>query len=213
LRQARGRAAVNGVPFFNPSLGPGTLRVVEHGPRLHVLSATGEWVPKLLSLLNRTGVVTGFTRPLDVDPAKVYLMELPDHYVFLDREGNLVGGCALFCSSVMHGWMELLYAVDTEHRGKGYAVEGVCLLIEWTSRWTDAAGILALVPKDNLASLKVARRLGMKAHPEPLAIPEGLIPFVLTRSAEGGLECCGVRRPGVPTPDSPAPPGGTALPR
>jgi len=80
-------------------------------------------VPALLALLNRTGVVTGFTRPLDYDPEKVYLLELPDHYAFLDRGANWSGGCALFCSSVMHGWMELLYAVDTEHRGKGYAAK------------------------------------------------------------------------------------------
>lgn len=205
---------MNGIPFFDPTLGPGKLRVVEHGPRLHVLSATGEWVQKLLSLLNRTGVVTGFTRPLDVDPGKAYLMELPDHYVFLDREGNLVGGCALFCSSLKRGWMELLYAVDSEYRGKGYAVEGVRLLIEWTSRWTDADGILALVPKENLASLKVAQRLGMKEFPGPLDIPDDLIPFVLARSERGDLECCGPRRPPeVPTSDSPAPPGGTAPPR
>ena len=64
---------MNGIPFFDPTLGPGKLRVVEHGPRLHVLSATGEWVQKLLSLLNRTGVVTGFSRirltlPSNVSP-------------------------------------------------------------------------------------------------------------------------------------------------
>lgn len=156
-------------PLLDASLGPGRIRMVEQGPRLRVESATGELVPRLLTVLMGTTVTQGYPSPESCATASPHLLELPDHYAFLDRDGTVVGGCGLVSSALRPKWMEVIYLVDGPHQGRGYAREGVGMLLDWAFRCTDGAGVFAFIEPTNLPSLRVARALGMAEAAAALA--------------------------------------------
>lgn len=65
------------------------------------------------------------------------------------------------CGTVEIGW-----GVSPEYRRQGIAVEAVEAVVEWVSSQPEVRRIVATIPADNRASIRVAERLGMKASEE-----------------------------------------------
>jgi RimJ/RimL family protein N-acetyltransferase len=62
------------------------------------------------------------------------------------------------------GWpgLEVGWTLAREAWGNGYATEAAAAAIEWAWRELDASGLISLIRPENHASIRVARRLGMR---------------------------------------------------
>jgi RimJ/RimL family protein N-acetyltransferase len=65
----------------------------------------------------------------------------------------------------------LYWAVAPEHRGNGYATEAARAVIDHGFAELGLARIVATTERDNLASIAVMRRLGMRVEQNPLPEP------------------------------------------
>ena len=65
----------------------------------------------------------------------------------------------------------LYWAVAPEHRGNGYATEAARAVIDQGFAELGLARIVATTERDNLASIAVMRRLGMRVEQNPLPEP------------------------------------------
>jgi [ribosomal protein S5]-alanine N-acetyltransferase len=81
--------------------------------------------------------------------------------------GAAVEGAARFRPEV-----GLYWAVAPSHRGNGYATEAARAVIDHGFGQLNLARIVATTERDNLASIAVMRRLGMRVAENPLAVPE-----------------------------------------
>jgi RimJ/RimL family protein N-acetyltransferase len=81
--------------------------------------------------------------------------------------GRAVDGAARFRPEV-----GLYWAVAPAHRGNGYATEAARAVIDHGFGELNLARIVATTERDNLASIAVMRRLGMRVAENPLAEPE-----------------------------------------
>lgn len=101
--------------------------------------------------------------------------------VCLQGTGELVGHVGL---SPLRGTVEIGYAIEEGHQGKGLASEAVAAMSEWGLRRFKLPHILGIVAADNAASCRVLERAG----------------YALVQEAEGTLhdhrgliriyECC-----------------------
>lgn len=114
-----------------------------YGERAVALSATGE-------LVALVGVVPSMG-PFD---------QLPGF-------GTAADGAARFRPEV-----GLYWAVAPHHRGNGYATEAARAVIDHGFDQLNLARIVATTERDNLASIAVMRRLGMRVERNPLPQPE-----------------------------------------
>jgi RimJ/RimL family protein N-acetyltransferase len=80
--------------------------------------------------------------------------------------GRAVDGAARFRPEV-----GLFWAVAPAHRGNGYATEAARAVIDHGFGELNLARIVATTERDNLASIAVMRRLGMRVAENPLAEP------------------------------------------
>lgn len=92
-------------------------------------------------------------------------------WLAVDRAtGAAVGSPALSGPPDADGTVELGYATYPEFAGRGYAVEGGRLLLDWAFEDPRVRRVLAVVPPAHDASVSVARRLGLsvigRAHDE-----------------------------------------------
>lgn len=65
-----------------------------------------------------------------------------------------------------NGTVEIGWGVSPEYRRQGIAVEASEAVIEWVCSQPKVRRIIATIPPDNIASIHVAERLGMKATGE-----------------------------------------------
>ena len=65
----------------------------------------------------------------------------------------------------------LYWGLAPAHRGRGYATEAAAALIDHGFREMRLARIVATTTRDNLASIAVMRRLGMRVEQNPLPEP------------------------------------------
>ncbi|HUQ32515.1 MAG TPA: GNAT family N-acetyltransferase [Pyrinomonadaceae bacterium] len=64
------------------------------------------------------------------------------------------------------GTVEVGWGVSPEYRRQGLAMEAAEAIIEWVCSQPEARRIIATIPADNPASIRVAERLGMNATGE-----------------------------------------------
>ncbi len=99
---------------------------------------------------------------------------LPDGYVpattyFLWHDDDIVGEFQLrqhLCESLTEGAGHIGYYIAPKHRGKGFATEGLRLIIEEAKRIIPEDEIYLRVRKSNPASLKVMQKNGGYIHHE-----------------------------------------------
>jgi len=70
------------------------------------------------------------------------------------------------CESLMEGSGHIGYFIEKEHRGKGYATEGLRLTLQLAKDIIPEEEIYLRVNKDNPASLRVMQKNGGYIHHE-----------------------------------------------
>jgi [ribosomal protein S5]-alanine N-acetyltransferase len=116
-----------------------------------------------------------------------------DRAIVLKDSGQLIGSCgfvpclnafeqlAAFAASTPPGRRSLytpefglFYALSPAHRRRGYTTEAVQAMIDYAFRELHLKRILAETNYDNLASMGVMRKLGMRIEKNPLPEPPWL---------------------------------------
>lgn len=94
---------------------------------------------------------------------------VPETFYFLWNDDNIVGQFRLrhyLCPSLVEGAGHIGYFIHPDHRGKGYATEGLRLLLSEAEKIVPEDEIYLRLNKDNAASLKVMLKNGGYLHHE-----------------------------------------------
>jgi RimJ/RimL family protein N-acetyltransferase len=86
--------------------------------------------------------------------------------------GQLPGFGGIGPAELFRPEVGLYWGLAPAHRGRGYATEAAAALIDHGFREMQLARIVATTTRDNLASIAVMRRLGMRVEQNPLPEPE-----------------------------------------
>jgi RimJ/RimL family protein N-acetyltransferase len=96
-------------------------------------------------------------------PWRIRLMVLRD-------EGLVIGSVDLKGPPGAAGAVDMGWGVDSTHRGRGYATEAACAVLAWLLAQPGVRRVTARIQPENLPSIGVARRLGLRRtgerHPE-----------------------------------------------
>jgi len=97
------------------------------------------------------GHLKWFARYLDDETRYDFLIE--------DMEGHSLGTCGL--SAIGRGACEVSYMIgDPSARGRGYATEAVCALVEVAFRELDVVRVEARILPNNASSMRVVEKCG-----------------------------------------------------
>jgi len=97
--------------------------------------------------------------------------------VCLRSSGELIGHVGL---SPMKDVVEIGYAIDDVHQGRGFATEAVRAMAEWGFRVLALPGMEGIVASDNAASCKVLERAGFLLRGEATRSLHGVTRLVRT---------------------------------
>jgi [ribosomal protein S5]-alanine N-acetyltransferase len=122
--------------------------------------------------------------------AKLYQPPYGDRAMILKATGQLIGACGyvpcLMPFEQLPGFVErkrtegeslystefgLFYAISPAHQRKGYATEAAQALIDYAFKELKLRRVIATTTYDNLGSLGVMRKLGMRIVRNPLPEP------------------------------------------
>ena len=125
--------------------------------------------------------------------AKLYQPPYGDRAVVLKSNGKLIGACGfvpcLSCFEQLPGFgsaqssgdsslatteFGLFYAISPAYQGQGYATEAAQALIEYAFGYLRLKRVIAETDYDNLASIGVMRKLGMRIEKNPYPDPPWL---------------------------------------
>lgn len=86
------------------------------------------------------------------------------HWVVIEKASDALVGRVGFYHP--EGWpgIELGYVIAHSHWGRGFASEAAAAALDWG--WTNIQTdhIISVIPPDNLASVRIATKLGMRFH-------------------------------------------------
>ena len=88
---------------------------------------------------------------------------MPESFFYLWKEDEIVGEFRIrhfLCDSLREGAGHIGYFIGKEHRGHGYATEGLRMTLELARKIVPEEEIYLRVNKDNPASLKVMLKNG-----------------------------------------------------
>jgi [ribosomal protein S5]-alanine N-acetyltransferase len=153
-----------------------------------LLSATvpEEWPPGILA-----DALPVFLEWMEAAPERVgwyvwyAMMRAPREALEMlaDDVGDILVASGGFKGPPQDGTVEIGYSVLPRFQGQGYATEMVRALIDWAFTQPDVARIVAETTEDNVASVRLLRRLGFqRADP---AVEPGHIRFMLASHAAG----------------------------
>jgi len=77
-------------------------------------------------------------------------------------DGELVGTCGIYSNRAFEETWEVAYHLAPAHWGHGYGTEAAALLLRYGFERLGASKLIALVYPGNLASLRVAEKVGME---------------------------------------------------
>ena len=87
--------------------------------------------------------------------------------IFLKDNGKLIGRCGLQNSLIGEiTEIELGYLIDYDYWNNGYALEASEFVINYAKHNLDLNRIIAVIDTNNIKSIKVATKLGMKLEKE-----------------------------------------------
>jgi RimJ/RimL family protein N-acetyltransferase len=89
-------------------------------------------------------------------------------WVVVEKETNLSVGCVGLFSP--KGWpgIELGWLIRHSHTGNGYATEAAAFALDWAWRNVGTEHIISLMTPDDLASIRIAEKLGEQFEREIL---------------------------------------------
>jgi [ribosomal protein S5]-alanine N-acetyltransferase len=86
--------------------------------------------------------------------------------VFEKESGQLIGNCGIRCMTVQTApVLNLMYRFDPSTWGRGYATEAARAVLDWTFQNLPGQVVLARIRPGNLASQRVARKIGLRRDP------------------------------------------------
>ena len=95
------------------------------------------------------------------------------------KDGSLVGGCGI---EVFDGRdPELGYWIAVPHWGCGYATEAARAAIDWGWANLDVQQLISIIHPDNLGSMRVAERVGMRRLREQDVLGQRAVIFGIDR--------------------------------
>lgn len=97
--------------------------------------------------------------------------------VCLRSNGELIGHVGL---SPCEQAVEIGYAIEDAHQGKGFATEAVRAMAEWGIQAFSLPGVNAIVASDNVASCKVLEKAGFTLAGETMRALHGTVRLVRT---------------------------------
>jgi len=97
--------------------------------------------------------------------------------VCLRSTGELIGHVGL---SPAGGGVEIGYAIDDAHQGRGLATDAVRAMAEWGIRTFALPGVDGIVASDNVASCKVLEKAGFELRGEAMRSLHGVTRLVRT---------------------------------
>jgi RimJ/RimL family protein N-acetyltransferase len=125
--------------------------------------------------------------------AKLHQPPYGDRAIVLKSSGVLIGSCGFVpclnpfeqlpnfpyhnpAGSLGHNTPEfgLFYAISPSHQRNGYATEAASALVDYAFDQLNLKCIIATTDDDNLASISVMRKLGMRVEKNPLGEPPWL---------------------------------------
>ncbi|WP_456278616.1 GNAT family N-acetyltransferase [Bacillus sp. AK128] len=90
---------------------------------------------------------------------KIYKFNLS---VFLKETGEFIGICGLGPNDINKDEVEVYYSLVKRFQGKGYAHEAARAVLSYSLNVIGLEKVVGLVHPDNIASLTIIKRLGMK---------------------------------------------------
>lgn len=86
--------------------------------------------------------------------------------VFEEKTGRLVGNCGVRWMTIRAGLvLNLMYRFDPSTWGHGYATEATAALLRWVRESLHAEIVVARIRPTNLASQRVATKIGLRRDP------------------------------------------------
>lgn len=129
----------------------------------------------LMSLLSDPEVVKfiGNGKTKDINSGKDFLNWIYSTYEFgedmgllvlVNKEDRTLVGHAGLVPQTIEGneEIEIGYWISRKYWGKGYATESAKTLLEYGNKLLDRQRFIALIQPDNVASIKVAKKIGME---------------------------------------------------
>lgn len=143
--------------------------------RLTLVPLTLALMKTILTGKERLGELLGVTVPdawpgADLaDALPIFMSEMeqaaidfPWNWLIVHREDRVIVGDAGFMGGPKGGMAEIGYSIVPEYRNQGYATEAVLYLIHWALHHRDIRRITAQCLNDNLGSIKVLEKVGMR---------------------------------------------------
>ena len=142
--------------------------------RLSLRPPTPDDAPAVLRILSNRSVVEHNPSELVVELAQVeallarWLEHWSDHgfgngCVVENETGRLVGTCGIRWMTVRTAQViNLMYRFDPSRWGQGYAPEAAGAVVSWTLRNAPGEVVLARIRPGNLASQRVATKIGLR---------------------------------------------------
>lgn len=86
--------------------------------------------------------------------------------IVLRESREVIGSINLKGLPRQNGDVEIGWGVSAEHRRQGIAVEAAGAVVAWVFSQAGVKRVIATIPEDNVASMRVAERLGMSLTQE-----------------------------------------------
>lgn len=101
------------------------------------------------------------------------------HHALIDKKtNNLVGQCGLLTQNVNgKDEIEIGYHILPSYCNCGYATEAAMKVRDYAFKKLDIASLISIIHKDNIASSKVAEKIGMKQSEEVKDFPSDLLSY------------------------------------
>jgi len=158
-------ATLSGLPAF-PRL---------QGKRVRLRAPTPEDADAVFALFSDPEVMRYWSRPPMTARAEAegLIAEILDGFsqrtilnwmVTSRQDDALIGTCALFRVDARHRRAEIGYSLRRDHWGRGFAVEAVSLLLDWSFRTLGLHRIEADIDPRNDGSRKLLERLGFASE-------------------------------------------------
>lgn len=137
-----------------------------------------EDIPDLYKLLHNPQIKSGLLEPPDkltimLEKHQAYIQNIYHFFdfglwgIFQKETNNLIGQCGIQ-STIIDGncEIELGYLLSPDFWGMGYAKEAVKTVFRYAKNQLELTRIVAVIDKNNLASIQLAKSVGMKLEKE-----------------------------------------------